>query len=289
MSNSITTLVGLLHDFIFSSVSTNETSTSISAVLDFLKRAEAHLANNIATSPVSSPTAITQPGGVSPGPLSPVSSSGNANTSPISTLVDYNENVLGDPLLTDLKSELQNVTYVALSSRTHSPQIALYGDCKYVFNAASKQMTPSPIKQDSTLCKVLSIVSSKMGVSYNSILVTKYRDRNVGLGWHKDNEAEIDQSVPISTLSIGATRRFLISDSKDKTSRTQLYEKALAENSVLTMQSSLQNTHYHRLAEGRGSISSKRGVRLSLTFRRLKSSTDISQNTEVPSQTIYSC
>ena len=144
-------------------------------------------------------------------------------------------------------------------------------------------MTPSPIVKDSALCKVLDTVNNKLGKTYNSILITKYRDKNVGLGWHKDNEAEIDSSVPISTLSIGASRRFLISDSKEAKSRTQLFEKCLVENSVLTMQPSLQISHVHRVAEGRSSIPSECGVRFSLTFRRLKDSTSSANPTPATS------
>ena len=219
MSNSITTLVSLLDDFNFSSVNTTDTSTSIGAVLNFLKRAEAHLANTIATSPLPSPTAISQspsttaitqppsptainqPAVAAPHTHSPMSSSGMTNTFPISTLVDYSENLIGAQLMKELKAEIKNMSFVPLSSHKNSPQISLHGDHRYGFNAASNGMIPTPFNKDSALHKVLVIVCTKLGLDYNSILVTMFRDKNVGLWWHKDGEKVIDNSVPISAQS----------------------------------------------------------------------------------------
>ena len=89
------------------------------------------------------------------------------------------------------------------------------------------------------------------------------------LDWPKDNEVSIDASVPISTLSIGARRRFMISDSKSQAKSKQFYVKELCENSILTMKPSLQCTHFHKVERGRSSRQGECGVRYSLTFRRL--------------------
>lgn len=91
----------------------------------------------------------------------------------------------------------------------------------------------------------------------------------MGLGWHQDNEPAIDQSQPIMTFSVGATRRFWISDSKNRDNRTQSYVQNLKENSVFTMKPGLQETHFHKLDQGRSSFRGECGQRFSLTFRKL--------------------
>ncbi len=181
-------------------------------------------------------------------------------------MVDYREDILEDSLVKNIKTELQNMNFVAMSGKS-TPEVSLFGDIAYTFNGVTN-LPLQPIEDDSALSKVLDTVNNKLGADYNSILINKYKTKKVELGWHKDNEREIDPSVPISTLSLGAARRFFISDSKERDKRTQGYERVLLENSIFTMQPSLQKTHYHKLAEGR---ENQRGVRYRLTFRKLKS------------------
>ena len=128
-------------------------------------------------------------------------------------------------------------------------------------------MLPTPITSSSTLLKVLDTVNSKLGVVYNSILINSYPDREVKLGWHQDNEVEINQSVPIATLSVGAARRIQFSDNRSNKSNT--IEKLLINNSVLTMRPGLQSSHHHRIMMGRKKYDYETGPRFSLTFRRL--------------------
>ncbi len=224
-------------------------STSIEAVLKFLKKAETHFASRLPLSPTA-----------------PAKSSiWDESTSPISASVDYREDVLGKTLLESMKNELLNeMKFTAMSGKS-TPEVALFGDISYNFTGVNN-LQLQPIKEDSAISKVLDTVNGKLGTNYNSVLVNKYKTKKVELSWHKDDERKIDSSVPISTLSFGATRRFLITDSKERDKRTQGYERLLQENSILTMQPNLQKSHFHKLAEGRNN---ERGVRFSMTFRRL--------------------
>ncbi len=246
-----TTLIGLLDNFDFSSADEISTSASVDAVINFLKRAEAHLASCLPLSPTTKPK----------------SSFWDETSSPISALVDYKKDILDDSLVEDMKKELHTMKFVPMSGKS-APEVSLYGDIAYTFNGVTN-LQLQPIQDDSVMSKVLDTINSKLGADYNSILVNNYKTKKVGLGWHKDDEREIDPSVPISTLSFGAARRFLITDSKDRDKRTQGYERVLLENSIFTMQPILQKTHFHKLAEGR---ENERGVRYSLTFRKLKKS-----------------
>ena len=114
----------------------------------------------------------------------------------------------------------------------------------------TKTLSPEPIMPNSVLSKVLDTVNGKLGVIFNSVLINKYRTKNVTLGWHQDNESVIDQALPIAIFSLGASRRFQISDSKVKSKRTQMIDKILVENSIPIMKPGLQNSHFHRIVEG---------------------------------------
>ncbi len=46
------------------------------------------------------------------------------------------------------------------------------------------------------------------GWRFNSLLLNRYRDGRDAMGWHADDEPELDPAAPIASLSLGATRDF---------------------------------------------------------------------------------
>ncbi|CAH3882580.1 unnamed protein product [Pieris brassicae] len=48
------------------------------------------------------------------------------------------------------------------------------------------------------------------GIKYNFVLVNKYRNGNDHMGEHRDNEPELDPTVPIASLSFGEERTFVL-------------------------------------------------------------------------------
>ena len=245
-----------LNTFDFSANDATTTSAVINDVTNFLKRAEAHFAQTTSDSPPPSPS------------TSEATSPTTKDISPISLKIKYNERFLDDPLLKALRKDLPKYDYISTGGKC--PQVSLFGDHPYVYNKATQNLKPTAITDISTIGQVLDIVNCKLGKNYNSVLVSKYHNKNTFLDWHKDNEPEVDPSIPISTLSIGATRRFMISDHREQAKRTQFIEKELGDNSILVMAPSLQFTHYHKVACGRYSFPDERGARYSLTFRRLR-------------------
>jgi alkylated DNA repair dioxygenase AlkB len=51
---------------------------------------------------------------------------------------------------------------------------------------------------------------------YNSCLLNLYHDGEEGMGWHADNEKELDLSSGIASISLGATRKFLFKHRQTK-------------------------------------------------------------------------
>lgn len=118
-------------------------------------------------------------------------------------------------------------------------------------------------------------------VEFNSVLANLYRDGRDSMGWHRDDEPELGEQPVIASLSLGATRRFLIkpmagavSESRgpgfatrraaDPGSGTRVAIE-LAHGSLLVMRGSMQRRYRHALPRTRKPV----GPRVNLTFRRV--------------------
>jgi alkylated DNA repair dioxygenase AlkB len=97
------------------------------------------------------------------------------------------------------------------------------------------------------------------GAEYNGVLVNGYRDGQDSMGWHRDNEPEIDKTS-IASLSLGATRTFKIRDRRSK----QVFDVELSHGDLMVMEH-LQDVHEHSVPK-RMKVSAPR---MNFTFRRL--------------------
>ena len=192
----------------------------------------------------------------------------------IHSKVEYREDFLEEKLFEKIDKELPHMPYLRTGSK--SPDVCLYGDEPYVYSNSTRNLDPIPINDSIGIRDVLDWVNWYFGTNFNSVLVNRYSNKNVFIDWHQDNEYNVDQSQPVMTLSIGATRRFRVSDSKIKETRTQDYTKELKSNSIFVMKPGVQKSHYHKLEPGRGYKKGECGKRYSLTFRRLIPGTKVS-------------
>ena len=148
-----------------------------------------------------------------------------------------------------------------------SSQVLLFGSERYVYSRATKFMDPIPIQKEPLLAHILDKVNEKLATNFNSILVNFYQNDGIILPYHKDDEKKLDKSLPIATLSIGATRFMEFGTSKGS---QPSYRQQLQSNSLFVMHPSTQTSYFHRIARGSSSchLSSHR---FSLTFRKLTS------------------
>ena len=58
--------------------------------------------------------------------------------------------------------------------------------------------------------------TTAVGHAYNFVLVIRYKDGGDRMGEHKDDEKELDENVPIASLTFGAERDFVLRH-EDKT------------------------------------------------------------------------
>ena len=102
-------------------------------------------------------------------------------------------------------------------------------------------------------------VSELANFSYNGVLVNGYRDGQDSMGWHRDNEPEID-TASIASLSLGATRTFKI---RHRTTK-EVVNVELAHGDLLVMEH-LQTLHEHSVPK-RAKVAAPR---MNFTFRCL--------------------
>jgi len=96
---------------------------------------------------------------------------------------------------------------------------------------------------------------------FNSCLLNFYHDGEDGMGWHSDNEAELDRKAPIASLSLGGSRKFAFRHKKDKTVASLFLENG----SLLIMRPPVQEFWTHSLLKTKTAVS----PRINLTFRKI--------------------
>lgn len=95
---------------------------------------------------------------------------------------------------------------------------------------------------------------------FNSVLANRYRDGRDGMGWHSDDEPELGAQPVIASLSLGATRRFLLRRRDDP---ARAFEFALGHGDLLVMAGETQRHYQHALPKTARPL----GERINLTFR----------------------
>lgn len=99
-------------------------------------------------------------------------------------------------------------------------------------------------------------------INFNSALLNLYRDGSDSVAWHADDEPELGPSPQIASLSLGATRRFLLKP-RHGGERAEL---ALEGGTLLFMLGDLQQFWLHSIPKTQRPV----GPRINLTFRCVK-------------------
>jgi alkylated DNA repair dioxygenase AlkB len=82
------------------------------------------------------------------------------------------------------------------------------------------------------------------------------------MGWHSDDEKELNNSAPIASVSLGARRKFAFRHKQDKTTSSLFLENG----SLLIMHPPIQEHWQHALLKTKIAI----GPRINLTFRQIR-------------------
>ena len=74
--------------------------------------------------------------------------------------------------------------------------------CSYRYSGLQQAIHPWTLELE-TLRQLL---LDQLGVRFNSLLLNRYRDGADRMGWHADDEPELDDQAPIASLSLGVAR-----------------------------------------------------------------------------------
>jgi alkylated DNA repair dioxygenase AlkB len=101
------------------------------------------------------------------------------------------------------------------------------------------------------------------GGDYNSVLLNRYANAQDSVSWHSDDEPEMDSKHPIASLSLGASRAFLI---RSVSGEKRVHTYILTSGSLLMMPPGFQQRYQHCVPKSKTPC----GPRVNLTFRRMK-------------------
>lgn len=107
---------------------------------------------------------------------------------------------------------------------------------------------------------LLPALEAACGARFNSVLINRYRDGGDAMGWHSDDEPELGPAPVIASLSLGATRRFLLRLKRDHGRKMEWW---LASGDLLVMRGDCQREAQHALPR----MASVKEERINLTFR----------------------
>lgn len=107
---------------------------------------------------------------------------------------------------------------------------------------------------------LLERVNQTCDVCFNGCLLNLYRNGEDRMGWHADDEPEIDQQRPIASLSLGVSRDFVL---RERTEQKRTVSLALSDGDLLVMHPGCQQRWMHSLPMRKRVL----GARINLTFR----------------------
>jgi alkylated DNA repair dioxygenase AlkB len=128
----------------------------------------------------------------------------------------------------------------------------------YVYSRTRFEPQPWP----AALRAIRARVDQDAGETFNSVLANLYRDGRDSMGWHSDDERELGPQPTIASLSLGATRRFVL---RTRGADPQRHALELPHGSLLVMRGATQRHWQHALPRSARIAT----ARINLTFRRI--------------------
>ena len=142
-----------------------------------------------------------------------------------------------------------------------APRLSCWvGDAGAAYRYSGVRFEPLPWTP--TLAGLRERLQRELGVAFDSVLANLYRDGRDGMGWHSDDERELGAEPVIASVSLGATRRFVLKHRQDPARRLAL---DLPHGSLLVMSGATQARYRHALPK----TTRVAGERINLTFRRV--------------------
>lgn len=147
---------------------------------------------------------------------------------------------------------------ILFGKRVLQPRLsAWYGSAAYTYSG----LTLEPLPLTPLLAALHQQVEQVSGHHFNSVLLNYYRDGRDSMGMHSDDEPELGPQPVIASLSLGATRPFVMQHKYNK----RIVRLNLTDGGLLLMAGSTQHYWLH----GINKTSKPIGARINLTFRKI--------------------
>ena len=107
------------------------------------------------------------------------------------------------------------------------------------------------------------LLEAHLGVRFNSLLLNRYRSGADRMGWHADDEPELDDQAPIASLSLGVARDLRF---RPRRGDEPAFAVRLEDGDLLVMQAPTQHHWQHALPPRTRVVAE----RINLTFRVIR-------------------
>lgn len=108
-------------------------------------------------------------------------------------------------------------------------------------------------------------IEESTGLSYNFCLVNRYKDGSNHIGYHKDDEKDLDENSSIASVSFGATRKFCFQYDKKIAGKNLTHKIDLVHGTLCIMYNPTNKYWKHSIP----SEASVKKPRINLTFRKI--------------------
>ena len=164
-----------------------------------------------------------------------------------------------DALFATLKEQTPWNQEVAGFGRPFPRLTAYHADAgvAYRYSGVEHQAAPWP----DYLIPIRRRVEETAQAPFNSLLLNFYRDGSDSIGYHSDAEPELGLNPIVPSISLGATRRFILRH--NRTRERLIFE--LSHGSLLLMAGTTQHNWQHTVPKTKAVV----GERINLTFRNI--------------------
>jgi alkylated DNA repair dioxygenase AlkB len=135
---------------------------------------------------------------------------------------------------------------------------AWYGEPGTAYTYSGLKNIPAPWTVP--ILEVKRAVEPPCGVTFNSVLLNRYRTGQDSVSWHADDEPEFGKGPVIASVSLGGSRVFQLKHKKRKELKASV---ELTHGSLLVMRGGTQSNWLHQVPKTRKPVSE----RVNLTFR----------------------
>jgi len=136
---------------------------------------------------------------------------------------------------------------------------AWYGDNNKPYSFSG--ITLQPKDWTSELLSIKKQIELLSDVTFNSVLLNKYRDGNDSIAWHTDAEKELGHNPVIVSVNFGAERIFQLKHIQTN----ERLDITLSHGSILIMMGELQHYWQHQVPKTKKT----KDPRINLTFRKI--------------------